>query len=27
MAAVDNPKLAVVAETVRARLRDVIDSL
>jgi uncharacterized protein (DUF302 family) len=27
MAAVDNPKLAVVAETVQAKLRDVIDSL
>ena len=27
MAAVDNPKLAVVADTVQAKLRDVIDSL
>jgi hypothetical protein len=27
MAAVDNPKLAVVAEMVRAKLRDVIASL
>jgi hypothetical protein len=27
MAAIDNPKLAVVATAVQAKLRDVIDSL
>jgi uncharacterized protein (DUF302 family) len=27
MAAIDNPKLAVIAKTVQAKLRDVIDSL
>jgi uncharacterized protein (DUF302 family) len=27
MAAIDNPKLAVIAKTVQAKLRDVVDSL